>query len=148
MSRLYNNDGDGTFTDVTVASGAYTYDGVARAADWGDMDGDGDLDLFVHLNGGAVLFEQDTPGQFVDVTVISGIDRSLARGGYGTAWVDYDGDGDLDLFRSNIGGRNTLFKQLHCDKLARRRVAQRRECDQTDRRAGGRGWRACPSIAM
>jgi hypothetical protein len=77
------------------------------------MDGDGDLDLFVHLHGGAVLFEQDTPGQFVDVAVISGIDRSPSRGGYGTAWVDYDGDGDLDLFRSNISssyGRNTLFR--------------------------------------
>ena len=92
---LYRNDGDGTFTDVTLEAGVGVHD-LGMAAAWGDHDSDGDLDLLVTNYGSILLFKNRGDGTFEDVTRAAGLDRK----GYwaGASWGDYDRDGDLDLY--------------------------------------------------
>ena len=105
---LWRNQGDGTFREVGMSAGvAVTAEGRAEAsmgADAGDADGDGDDDLVVtELTGqGTNVFLNDGAGQFRDVSAASGIGAaSLSATGWGTAWVDYDNDGWLDLLAVN-----------------------------------------------
>lgn len=104
-NRLFRNDGNGKFTDVTTAAGlaGTGYDmGVAV----GDYDNDGHPDLFVaglHRN---TLFHNNGDGTFTDVTARSGLGRSLdpqygPLWSVGAAWVDVNNDGLLDLFVVN-----------------------------------------------
>ena len=95
---LYHNNHDGTFTDVTAASGlgVEMYGlGVAAA----DYDNDGRTDLFVTGLNGNRLFHNAGGGRFVDVTSHAGV----ASPAFSTsaAWLDYDRDGRLDLFVAN-----------------------------------------------
>ena len=95
---LYRNRGDGTFEDRTPGSGLDTpfYGQGAAAADY---DGDGDVDLFVACLGPNHLFRNDGNGHFTDVTQQAGLaTREPYRYHSGAAWLDYDRDGDLDLF--------------------------------------------------
>lgn len=103
-NRLYHNEGDGTFEDVTEKAGVkgHGYDlGVAA----GDYDADGDQDLFVAGLRESVLFRNEGDGTFVDVSAEAGFNKPDPK--YGTLWavaagfVDYDNDSDLDLFVSN-----------------------------------------------
>ena len=103
-NRLFRNNRDGTFTDVTEAAGVRGrgYDlGVVT----GDYDNDGNTDLFVAGLRRNTLFHNNGDGTFTDVTEKSGLAQRDAR--YGTLWavaaafVDYDRDGWLDLFVSN-----------------------------------------------
>ncbi len=108
---LYRNDGDGTFTKVTDSPVVRdpTWSGGGAWADW---DNDADLDLFVGgYDGHNRMYENDGTGTFtsVDTGVV------VADGNYimGSAWADYDRDGDLDLFtaRNNFyGGASRLFR--------------------------------------
>lgn len=103
-NRLLRNDGNGDFYDVTEEAGVAGtgYDtGVAI----GDYDNDGDKDLFlagVHRN---TLYRNNGDGTFADVTSESGLTRSSGKHGpwwaVGGAWLDFDNDGDLDLFVVN-----------------------------------------------
>lgn len=94
-SALYLNRGDGTFEDVTGASGLARR-GAALAAAFGDADGDGDLDLAVAQFGHCRLFRNRGDGTFDDVSDASGIGGP--EGFWtGLSWADYDRDGDLDL---------------------------------------------------
>jgi hypothetical protein len=105
QNKLLRNEGDGTFTDATTSPvDAGTTDGYA--ASWGDVDDDGDLDLYVVNDGGNYLFRNDG-GVFVDVTA-----GPLGDGGdgRGVAWGDYDNDGDLDLYLANNGTGNALMR--------------------------------------
>jgi hypothetical protein len=104
-NRLFRNDGNGAFTDVTQAAGlaGIGYDmGVAI----GDYDNDGWPDLFVaglHRN---TLYRNNGNGTFTDVTVKAGLDRSVdpefgPLWAVAAAWVDVNNDGLLDLFVVN-----------------------------------------------
>ena len=103
-NRPFRNDGDGHFTDVTEAAGlaGSGYDtGVAVA----DYDNDGFKDLFVAGVHHYTLYHNNGDGTFTDVTVQAGLSaRDTEFGplwGVGGAWLDYNGDGNLDLFVVN-----------------------------------------------
>jgi enediyne biosynthesis protein E4 len=95
-SRLYHNQGDGTFKDVTESAGVGLR-GVGMGAAWGDADGDGDPDLFVTQYGNNVLFRNNGDGTFTDVSAAAGV-SGPAGFWSGASWADYDHDGDLDLY--------------------------------------------------
>lgn len=107
---LYRNTGDLVFEDVANAAGiAFTRSGTENYRHSGpmfaDIDGDGDLDLFVGGLGGdpSLVFANNGNGTFEDVTAGSGIDTMGATHSISAAFGDYDLDGDLDLFVSHWG---------------------------------------------
>ncbi|MEM8486623.1 MAG: FG-GAP-like repeat-containing protein [Bacteroidota bacterium] len=112
---FFENNGDGTFTDITAGSGLGT-NGARRgtSASWGDYDGDGFLDLFVShhepmadagipddaTQAQDYLYHNNGDGTFTDVSdSMLGGDR-VGHSFIG-AWTDYDNDGDLDLYKIN-----------------------------------------------
>lgn len=96
--KLYRNNANGTFTDVTARAGLdIEMYGMGVAV--GDYDNDGWDDLYVTGLGEAHLFHDEHNGRFKDVTKTAGVNN---RGfGASAAWVDYDRDGKLDLFVTN-----------------------------------------------
>jgi hypothetical protein len=100
-NRLYKNNRDGTFTDVTEKAGL-------KAAGWangvciGDYNNDGFDDIFCTYFGQNRLYKNNGNGTFTDVTREAGLwDAGPARWGAGCAFVDYNRNGHLDLFVSN-----------------------------------------------
>ncbi|MBE2216303.1 MAG: CRTAC1 family protein [Opitutaceae bacterium] len=134
-SLLYRNNGDGTFTDITEASGVAS-PGWALAAPWLDYNGDGRLDLFVvhyleydkgeFQRTGAYykadnfpgplsypgepdrLYRNNGDGTFTDVTQETGLLEPTGRG-MGAVAADLDGDGDTDLYVTNDAMANNLW---------------------------------------
>jgi hypothetical protein len=100
LSRLYRNKHDGTFEDVTLRVGLDRV-GWASSVCVGDYDNDGWTDLFVTYFGQNVLYRNVAGAKFADVTRESGFSASTARWGSGCSFLDYDRDGDLDLFVAN-----------------------------------------------
>jgi hypothetical protein len=99
--RLYRNRGDGTFVDVAAQAGVLN-EQCAKGAAWGDIDGDGDQDLFVsnmRMPMSARLYRNNGDGTFTDVAAQLGITGSPA--GFTCLFWDFDNDGRLDLFASD-----------------------------------------------
>ncbi len=107
---LYRNNHNGTFTDVTAASGIKgSVYGLGAAA--ADFDNDGKVDLYVTALGGNHLYRNLGGMKFADVTALAGV----ASSGFSTsaAWLDYDRDGRLDLFVAHYVDWS-LPKDLYC----------------------------------
>ena len=98
-SHLYHNNRDGTFTDVTQKA-RVALTGWGQGVCAGDYDNDGWVDLFITFWGHNVLLHNNGDGTFTDVTKKAGLWHDDVRWGTGCAFVDYDRDGQLDLFVS------------------------------------------------
>jgi enediyne biosynthesis protein E4 len=99
-NRLYRNNRDGTFTDVTEKTGLMRQ-GWACGITVGDYNNDGFEDLFITGWPQNVLYRNNGDGTFTDVTKAAGLSHTGNRWGTGCTWVDYDRDGRLDLFVAN-----------------------------------------------
>lgn len=110
-SYLFHNNRDGTFTDVTVKAGL-TRSGWGQACCVGDYDNDGFDDLFVSYFGRNVLYHNNGDGTFTDVSEKTGVAGSADRWGAGACFLDYNRDGNLDLFVSNY----VAFDPAHAPK--------------------------------
>jgi len=105
ICQLWHNDGDGTFTDVTTAAGMLTADGDAHGPCWADLDNDGDLDLYVAKGTNKEekpinyndLWRNNGDGTFTNIALSVGV-TGIGHPNRGSTAVDYDNDGDLDLF--------------------------------------------------
>ena len=99
-SKLYRNLGDGTFEDVSAATGTdLSMYGMGVAV--GDYDGDGFVDLFISAVGENVLLRNLGGERFVDVTNALGVAGSSEAWSTSAAFFDHDNDGDLDLYVAN-----------------------------------------------
>jgi tetratricopeptide (TPR) repeat protein len=119
-NRLYRNQGDGTFRDVTARAGV-AGQGYGMGCSVADYDNDGDLDLLVTGLERTILYRNRGDGTFEDVTASSGVatDRWTTAAGFG----DFDGDGDLDLALITYVGikqddtllcRDYSGRRIHC----------------------------------
>jgi len=99
-NRLYKNNRDGTFTDVTEKAGLHSV-GWACGVCIGDYNNDGFDDIFCARFGQNILYRNNGDGSFTDVTKAAGLWSEEQRWGAGCSFVDYDRDGHLDLFVSN-----------------------------------------------
>jgi len=133
---LLRNNGQGRFTDVTQAAGVANGHQVGAGANFLDVDGDGDLDLFVanyvdfsyenhqiarfngypayvgpmNYNGTPnTLFRNNGDGSFTDISSASGV-AAHAGTGMGTVCADYDNDGDTDIYVGNDVAGNSIFE--------------------------------------
>lgn len=99
-NRLYKNMGGNSFKDVTAASGL-GFSGFCHGIVVGDIDNDGDQDVFLCNYGANVLYLNNGDGTFRDISQSAGIARpNWSSGG---AFLDYDNDGDADLYVANYG---------------------------------------------
>ncbi|HEY6122195.1 MAG TPA: CRTAC1 family protein [Pyrinomonadaceae bacterium] len=96
-NRLYRNNGDGTFTDVTTKAGLVRT-GWAQGVCVGDYDNDGYDDLFISSYGKNALYHNNGIGIFTEVAEKAGVANNRTVWGSGCAFLDYDRDGYLDLF--------------------------------------------------
>jgi hypothetical protein len=108
-NRLYHNNGNGTFTDVTAQAGVGD-PGLCLGTVFGDYDDDGYPDLYVVNDfGRKTLYRNNRNGTFTDVTVASG---TLAYGaGMSASFADYDNDGRLDLYCTNIRSEHAWYAE-------------------------------------
>src|SRR6201996_9657408 len=100
VSHLFKNNRDGTFTDLTAKAGLGRA-GWGQGCCVGDYNNDGWNDLFVTYYGQNVLYRNNGDGTFTDVTAKAGLLQAKKRWNSGCAFLDYDRDGNLDLFVAN-----------------------------------------------
>ncbi len=128
-NQMWMNRGGGRFENRALFGGsAVNRRGEAEAGmgvDAGDLDGDGDEDLYVtHItNETSTLYLNDGDGLFTDAGMPAGLDTpSLPMTGFGTGWFDFDNDGDLDLLAVN-GAVRRLDRARSGDPAAARAAA-------------------------
>lgn len=115
-NRLYRNNGDGTFADVTEASGIEVDNhSYSLGVVWADLDGDGDQDLYLANDSMPnQLYVNQGNGTFKEMGLLSGLATSAAgdfQGGMGLDVADYDNDGKLDVFVTNFAhDYSTLYR--------------------------------------
>jgi len=114
---LYRNNGDGTFTDVSLESGVAQYPGTGMGMVAFDCDDDGDTDVFVCNDVKAnFLFQNDGHGRFQEIGLTAGVGYNLYAnhtGSMGADCADYDNDGHLDLFMTSYQGElPVLYRNL------------------------------------
>jgi hypothetical protein len=158
-SALYRNDGGMRFADVSAASGADVERWVQSAAT-GDVDGDGDTELYLACFGADVLLCNDG-GRFTDATAAAGLGNE--RWGTGAAFADVDQDGDLDLYvaaggprprtsRASTPARRTSStwatgSAASATRRPRRASRWRRRCAPTRRCSPTSTWTAIPTCS-
>jgi hypothetical protein len=125
LTRLYENDGTGHFTDITASSGINVTGLGSQTAALGDYDNDGHLDLYVTRHSDCVgggmgnvvpdrLYRNEGNDTFTDQTHLLGGPAADGRG-FQAAFVDYDNDGDVDIYLANdnvqgVSGPNRLYR--------------------------------------
>ena len=113
-NSLLRNRGDGTFVDATFAAGLGEHHYPTQTAAWADYDNDGDVDVYIgnestdELYAPSELFRNEGDGTFVDVADQAGVLNDQFT--KGVVWGDYDGDRLPDLYVSNLGGPNRLYR--------------------------------------
>ncbi len=106
---LLRNNCNGTFTDVTEESGLAGNVAQTNSAVWADIDNDGQLDLFIaNENSPSQLFHNKGDGTFEDISHSAGIDRTAFSKGVTAG--DFDQDGNVDFYVSNLNGANSLYR--------------------------------------
>jgi hypothetical protein len=116
-NRLYKNLGGGQFQDVTESSGL-GFRGFCHGVVVGDVDNDGDPDVFLCNYGPNRLYVNNGDGTFTDVSSRAGLDRpGWSSGG---AFLDYDNDGDLDLYVANYGEWTYPDDDVFCGEVNRK----------------------------
>ena len=114
-NSLYHNNGDGTFSEVGATAGVNDIRDTQDAT-WGDYDNDGDLDLYaVNREQNNALFKNTGTGSFDEVACALSIDNTDV--GKSASWIDFDTDGDLDLFIANVGA-NALYQNNGADQFS------------------------------
>jgi tetratricopeptide (TPR) repeat protein len=109
---LLRNNCDGTFTDVTQQAGLEEPETASQAVVWADIDNDGWLDLFIgNEQGPSQLFRNKGDGTFENISHFAGVDRSAFSKAVVAA--DYDNDGYVDFYVSNLNGDNFLYHNNH-----------------------------------
>ena len=113
--RIYRNRGDGTFEDLTSSSGIGAASGAGLGVICSDLDGDGELDIYVANDGMANrLWRQVAPFRFEDTALLGGcaFNRDgMPEASMGASLADFDGDGDEDIFLTHLTGEtNTLYR--------------------------------------
>ena len=111
---LYQNNGNGTFTDVTEQAGVFNPNGKGLGIACGDYDNDGNTDIYIANDDTRnFLYRNNGDGTFTDLTFFAGVGFSEdgeVQGGMGTSFGDYDNDGLLDLIVTNYQDQiNTLY---------------------------------------
>ena len=113
LKSLLRNNGNGTFTDVTLAAGLGNARFPSQAGAWADYDNDGDLDLYIGnessgaINAPSQLFRNNGDGTFTDVAAAAGVTNN--RYAKAATWGDIDNDRWPDLYVSNRFERNRLY---------------------------------------